>query len=60
MKKEKYVKKLFLNKTTISNFDQHELTEIKGGRPTTSPPICDSIEIRCNSHTGCTGCPIEC
>lgn len=64
MKKEKYAKKLTLNKTTISNLDQIGMNQIKGGIIlketldtvciTNYPPQCDSIENPCISHSACT------
>lgn len=64
MKKEKYSKKLSLNKATISNLDQVQMNHINGGILTKEtfasacitnyPPQCDSIENPCISHSACT------
>jgi hypothetical protein len=53
MKTKKFSKKLMLNKKTIANLGNDELSQVRGGRVTVTCPIeCQTNEPRCTA-AGC-------
>jgi hypothetical protein len=51
MKPKKFNKKLFLNKKTVANLNNWQMTGLRGGKATE-----DSVEVCCPSQTCQTDC----
>jgi len=59
--KQKFSKKLVLNKTTVTDLNSKEMTEIKGGLTWTDPRACKT-RTQCSiyqtiAYTCVVGCP---
>jgi len=60
--KQKFSRKLGLNKSTISNLNSTEMSYIKGGLTRTDPRVCKTYESECSKYqtvyyTCQAGCP---
>lgn len=62
--KQKYSKKLVLNKSTVTDLNSTEMNYIKGGLTITDPRACHTYEDRCSQYqtvyytcqVGCKAC----
>lgn len=55
MKTKKFEKKLLLNKKTISNLSNGQLSDVKGGRPilNTNDTVCSCLTYWWDCKNGC-------
>jgi natural product precursor len=60
--KQKFFKKLVLNKTTVSDLNSEQMNDVRGGLTITDPRACHTYETRCSQYqtiyyTCPAGCP---
>lgn len=59
--KQKFSKKLVLNKSTVSDLNSKEMDVIKGGLARTDPRACNTLEAECSKYqTIYYTCPVGC
>lgn len=59
--KQKFSKKLVLNKSTISDLNPKQMDVVRGGLTITDPRACHTNETRCSQYqTIYYTCPIGC
>lgn len=60
--KQKFSKKLVLNKTTVTDLSSKQMNGVKGGLTRTDPRACQTYEVECSKYqtiyyTCQVGCP---